>query len=98
MERKVKRYTLEFRQQVRDFAMQNPTLTVAQIARDFDIPEATLHGWMRGKGFTKTIGTASEVNVSQELIEARKRIKELEQENIILKRAAAYFAGEMRPK
>lgn len=92
----MKSYTPEFRQQVVDFVMQNPRMKLADIANDFDIPKTTLHGWLSGKGLNnKSSNTGLG---SPELIEARKRIRELEQENIILKKAAAYFAGEMRPK
>ena len=92
----MKHYTQEFREQVVDFAMQNPRMRIKDIARDFDIATSTLHGWLNGKGIKPKAG---EIKAgSPELVAARKRIKELEQENIILKRAAAYFAGEMRPK
>ena len=92
-----RKYKPEFRKEVRDFAMANPTLSVAQIARDFDVPLGTAHGWMRGRGIP---GTSDPLQLSEtsELLKARKRIRELEMENTILKKAAAYFAGEMRPK
>ena len=43
-------YPAEFRCEVRDFVMRNPTMSIAQIARDFEVPVATVHGWMRGRG------------------------------------------------
>jgi len=77
-------YDPEFRVEVRDFAMANPTLSLAQIARDFDVPLGTLHGWMRGRGIVAD--SAKRLKESSELLEARRRIRILEQENIILNR------------
>ena len=68
------------------------------VARDFGISESCLHHWLsldeieRGDrpGLTKAEST--------ELREVKKRNRILEEENLILRRAAAFFAKESLPK
>jgi transposase len=71
---------------------------LSQIAKDFGISESCLHRWLKladvGDGVRAGV-TSSE---SAELRELKKRNKTLEQENEILRRAAAYFAREISPK
>jgi transposase len=66
---------------------------VAQIAKDFGISESCLHRWLHladlEDGAAGRGGAGSE---SAELRELRKRNRVLEQENEILRRAAASFA------
>lgn len=71
---------------------------VGKIAKDLGISESCLRNWMRAADVedgTRSGATASE---SAELRELRKRNRLLEQENEILRRAAAYFAKEISPK
>ena len=71
---------------------------LSQIAEDFGISGSCLHRWLKladiGDGVRPGV-TSSE---SAELRELRKRNKTLEQENEILRRAAAFFAREIAPK
>ena len=68
------------------------------VARDFGISESCLHRWLsldeieRGDrpGLTKT--------ESAELRDVKKRNLILEEQNLILRRAAAFFAKESLPK
>ncbi|MFJ8159062.1 transposase [Streptomyces sp. NPDC094468] len=74
-----------------------PGVTVEQVATDFGVHPMTLCKWMRWAGIdngTKT-GTTSQENT--ELREARRRIKLLEQENEVLRRAAAYLSQAHLP-
>jgi transposase len=70
----------------------------SQIAKDFGISEATLHNWLKKADIED--GTRSGVTEKEaaEFRDARKRIRLLEQENEILRRAAAFFARELPPK
>ena len=67
-------------------------VTIKQIATDFGISEATLQNWLRqaeveeGHCWGQTAADAAE---AQEL---KKRIRLLEQENEVLRRAAAYLS------
>jgi transposase len=61
-------------------------------------PEATLHNWLKKADIED--GTRPGVTAAEaaELRDAKKRIRLLEQENEILRRAAAFFARELPPK
>ena len=65
---------------------------IAQVAKDFGISESCLRNWLSKADVEdghKPGVTAAE---QTELREARKRIKLLEQENEVLRRAAAYLS------
>ena len=65
-------------------------VTLAQIAKDFGVHEMTLSKWMREKpGVTR-----SESSENREL---KKRVRLLEQENEVLRRAAAYLSQANLP-
>jgi transposase len=92
-----KAFPLEFRRDVVAVARKGEA-PLSQIAKDFGISESCLHRWLKladvGDGVRAGV-TSSE---SAELRELEKRNKTLEQENEILRRAAAYFAREISPK
>ncbi len=97
----VKAYPEEFRRDVIAVARKGET-SVRQVAKDFGISETCLARWLRladrddGNG---SAASASAKAVEQaELREAQKRIRLLQQENEILRRAAAYFAQSQLPK
>jgi transposase len=72
-------------------------VTIAQVGKDFGIGESGLTNWIavanREDGI-KPGPTASEL---AELREAKKRIRLLEQENEVLRRAAAYLSQANLP-
>ncbi len=72
--------------------------TLAQIAKDFGISEACLHRWMKIADVEDGVRPGVTTVEAAELREARKRIRVLEQENEILRRAAAFFARDALPK
>jgi transposase len=92
-----KPFPAEFRRDVVAVARKHEA-PIAQIARDFGISEATLHNWLKKADIED--GTRPGVSVAEaaELRDAKKRIRLLEQENEILRRAAAFFARELPPK
>ena len=74
---------------------------LSQIGRDFGISESCLHRWLKIADVDDGVlpgTTSSESAELRELRELRKRSKLLEQENEILRRAAAFFAREIAPK
>lgn len=72
--------------------------SLRQTAIDFGISESCLHRWL----VLDEIETGGRPGVtkaeSAETRELKKRNKVLEEENLILRRAAAFFATEMLPK
>ena len=69
---------------------------IAQIAKDFGISESCLRSWLRLADVEDGVRpgtTAAESAELRELPSASNRL--LEQENEILRRAAAYFAGDL---
>jgi transposase len=94
----VKPYPEEFREDVVRVARNRPDgVTLEQIATDFGVHPITLSKWLRSAAVedgTKPGATCAE---QAELREARKRIKLLEQENEVLRRAAAYLSQAHLP-
>jgi len=92
-----KAFPLEFRRDVVAVARKGEA-PLSQIARDFGISESCLHRWLKLADRDDGIKPGVAASESAELRELRKRNKTLEQENEILRRAAAYFAREISPK
>ena len=66
-----------------------------QIAKDFGISEATLHAWIKKADIEDGVRPGLKEADAAELRELKKRTRLLEQENEILRRAAAFFAREI---
>ena len=71
---------------------------LSQIAKDFGISESCLHRWLKIADVDEGVRPGVTSSESAELRELKKRNKTLEQENEILRRAAAYFAREISLK
>ena len=67
-------------------------ITIAQIARDFGVHEMTLHKWIRQADIDDGNRPGKTREDSTELRELRRRNRLLEQENEVLRRAAAYLS------
>ena len=93
-----KAFPVEFRRDVVAVARKGEA-PVSQIAKDFGISESCLHRWLRLADIEDGVRPGVTTDESAELRELRKRNRLLEQENEILRRAAAYFASrEHNPK
>jgi transposase len=92
-----KPYPREFRDDVVAVARKGEA-PLKQIAADFGISESCLANWLRAADVEdgKRAGITREE--SAELRELRKRNRLLEQENEVLRRAAAYLARDINPK
>lgn len=101
-----KQYTQEFKSSTIQLAL-NSDKSVIQIAKDLEINEKTLYGWIRAykqqnkNHSTKETQTQQSTNISknnnketleQENRRLRAELKTVTQEREILKKAAAYFA------
>lgn len=92
-----KAFPEEFRRDVVAVARKRES-TLMQIAKDFGISEACLHRWLKIADVEDGVRPGVTVAEAAELRDARKRIRVLEMENEILRRAAAFFARETLPK
>lgn len=87
-----KPYPQEFRDDVVRVARGRPDgVTLEQVAADFGIPAMTLSKWMRHAAIDEGDRPGATRSESAELREANRRIRLLEQENEVLRRAAAYL-------
>ncbi|KUL45626.1 transposase [Streptomyces violaceusniger] len=75
----------------------NEHCSAGQIAADFGVHPITLSKWLRRADTDEDAGPAAASGESAELREARKRIRLLEQENEVLRRAAAYLSQANLP-
>jgi transposase len=93
-----KPYPQEFRDDVVRVARdREPGVTVEQIAKDFGVHPMTLFKWLRQAEIDEGSKPGVSRGDSAELREARKRIKLLEQENEVLRRATAYLSQANLP-
>jgi transposase len=99
-----KHYPAEFKADAVALYRSRPGATIAQIADDLGVNRETLRSWVRlddqrrGEAARPALGARPQpaVTVEEENAELRRRIRELEEERDILRKAARYFAGETR--
>jgi transposase-like protein len=102
---RAKPFPKEFRRDVIAVARQGDQ-SIAQVARSFGVSESCLARWLKiadredglSGGTASTVAAGSGGDLEEENRELRKRTKQLEQENEILRRATAYFARDVLPK
>lgn len=92
-----KAFPLEFRQDVVAVARQGQA-PLAQVAKDFGVSESCLQRWVKLADIEDGRRPGVTVLESAELRELKKRNRLLEQENEVLRRAAAYLSRDVNPK
>lgn len=93
-----KPYPEEFRDDVVRVAKNRESgVTIEQVAKDFGVHPMTLTTWMRNADADEGAKPGLARVEGVELREARKRIRLLEQENEVLRRAAAYLSQANLP-
>ena len=94
-----KPYPQEFRDDVVKVARCRPDgVTLEQIAADFGIHPMKLSGWMRKAAIDDGERPGVTTAESAENRELKRRVRLLEQENEVLRRAAAYLGQANIPK
>jgi transposase-like protein len=68
--------------------------TIAKVAKDLDLTTSALRDWVKVADLEERAPTAVASSEGGELVELRKRVRQLEMEREILKKAAAFFAKE----
>ena len=93
-----KAFPKEFRQDVIR-VYRDSDASMAQVAKDFGISASCLKRWLMidERSSSRSSSSARSRGESDELREANKRIKLLEQENEVLRRAAAYLSQANLP-
>ena len=91
-----KPYPIEFRDDVVAVARKGQA-PLKQIAKDFGISEGCLHNWMKQAEVEDGRRRGVTDDERKELRELKKRNKLLEQENELLRRAAAYLSQANLP-
>ena len=92
-----KAFPREFRDDVVAIARKGE-LPIRQVAKDFGVSESCLQRWLKIADVEDGKRPGVTASESEALRELKKRNRALEQENEILRRAAAYFARERPPK
>lgn len=93
-----KRFSEEFKVEAIKMALEGKK-SQHQIARDLGIPVTTLSGWVCKYNANPERGIAGSLSQTEAEIELKmlkKKNRELEEENEILKKAAAYFAKNQK--
>ncbi len=86
-------YPQEFRDDVIAVARgRDSKTTLRQIADDFGIAEATLTNWLKAADVADGSRPGVSLDQAAELRELKRRNRLLEQENEVLRRAAAYLS------
>src|SRR5688500_9708094 len=93
-----KPYPKEFRDDVVQVALnREPGVRIKDVAADFGITESCLGNWLAQVARDDGRRPGATTNELAELREAKKRIRLLEQENEVLRRAAAYLSQANLP-
>ena len=93
-----KPYPKEFREDVVRVARdRGPNVSIEQVARDFGIHQTTLNTWLRAADVEESPRSTAAPEVLRENRDLKRRNRLLEQENEVLRRAAAYLAQGSLP-
>lgn len=86
------KYTDEFRRETADYIISSGR-PITECCRELGLSSKTVNRWVITRR-RELAGEPDPAAEDRELREARKRIRELEQENDFLKKAAAFFAKD----
>ena len=93
-----KPYPSEFRDDVVRVARnREPGVTIEQIAKDFGVHPMTLQKWLQKAAVDDGVRPGVTRSEAAEVRELRKRNRLLEQENEVLRKAAAYLSQANLP-
>lgn len=91
-----KRYDEALKKETVKYIAEN-NKSVAQVAREMDINENTLYNWIKKYGQEPEIKSVQTFSTAEaELKALRKEMRDLKEENEILKKAMHYFAKDPR--
>ena len=92
--KEVKRYDKVFKATIVELHKNGKS--IVQLSREYGISKQSIGSWIK---LTKKIGEIEGEEISyKELLELRKKVKELEEDNDILKNALAIFTSQREKK
>jgi transposase len=91
---KRRKFTNEFKLEAVRLA-EGGEVPVAQVARELDLNETTLHRWM-GRYGKRAGGQRITPEEHEELIRLRREVRRVTEERDILKKAVSIFSKELR--
>lgn len=92
------RYNLEFKKQVVEY-IQERSKSIPDIAEELNIPVSTLKKWLavyREFPHEPFVGSGHVREEAQQVQQQKQRIRDLEEENAILKKAMHFFSKEWK--
>ena len=92
-----KAFPREFRDDVVAVARKGEA-SIAQVAKDFGVSESCLQRWLKIADVEDGRRPGVTAAESEQLRDLKKRNRLLEQENEVLRRAAAYLSRDVNPK
>ncbi|MGW2207381.1 transposase [Streptomyces sp. NPDC001774] len=98
----MKNYPPEFKADAVALYQSRPGATVKQTAAGLEVSPETLRNWIRAAGASRPRGHGADAPagpaapLEAENVAVREKVRELEEEREILRKAAKYFAGETR--
>lgn len=90
-------FPIEFRRDVVAVARKSEA-PLAQIAKDFGISKSALVRWLTKADLEDGVKHGGGEKESAQLREAKKRVRLLEQEAEVMRRAVAYLSRDVNPK
>lgn len=93
---KRKQYTEEFKKDAVRLMLARGTRTVDEIADKLGIAPSMLHRWQKQYGHAVSGSATRSQDEREDVEKMRRRLRELEQENALLKKAAALFAKDVK--
>jgi transposase len=88
-------YTPEFKAEVVTLIYSSDK-SIAQLCRELDVPETTVHKWVHQAEVDAGERVGLTTSERDELTQLRRKVRTLEEEHVILKKALAFFARETR--
>ena len=92
-----KRFPPEFKRDVVTVARRGD-LSVAEVAVDFDVSEESVRRWMKQADVDDGLVNGQTSSEQAEVVQLRRKLRKIEMENDVLRRATAYFAQGSLPK
>lgn len=92
-----KQYPYEFRRDVADYARRSG-VSKEEVAETFGVSVTSVKRWVKQAETDAGVRDGLTSDEQAELVEVKRRNRQLEQEVEILRRATAYFAKDVAPK